>query len=330
MADARIPSGSLLDARRDDAGLTPSGRVAVRIFAGRRERRAFVNDLVWAFLLFPSIALLVGTGRATVGSLILLGSRRICCGGRGDPPGPRAPFPEDDPELAQRTADSRSPIPGEFAVSGGTSQLTVYLVGGIAALSQAAALRAGLLLLGPLNDISMGAGRSQCPSDEFVPASPGAFRRGDVLLSRGLATLVIAWGAVALLLPESLGTALLGQNWEGARNVVLPLTIVTATSRRLRRRDGWIAGPSSCSAKSQGKEHRRGPHRLGRCDRRSAGRRAWGCLGIRPARVRRVVRPVAAFHEGNGRTPGTKRMALEGRQRPWNRRRGRPPSGGEE
>ena len=80
-------------------------------FAGRRERRAFVNDLVWAILLFPSIALLVGTGRATVGSLILAWGVAGLLRRPWDSPGPRAPFPEDDPELAQRTADSRPTIP---------------------------------------------------------------------------------------------------------------------------------------------------------------------------------------------------------------------------
>ena len=40
-------------------------------FAGRKERRAFANDLVWAIVLVPLLALLIITERATVGSLIL-------------------------------------------------------------------------------------------------------------------------------------------------------------------------------------------------------------------------------------------------------------------
>jgi hypothetical protein len=37
-----------------------------------------------------------------------------------------------------------------------------------------------------------------------------------------------AWGAVLLFLPSSVGTALLGQTWQGARQVILPLAITTA------------------------------------------------------------------------------------------------------
>lgn len=301
-------------------------------FAGRREQRAFINDLVWAILLFPSIALLVGTGRATVGTLILAwgiaGSVAAAVGilQARVIPSPRMTLGwlKEQRTLAPRFL-------GEFAVSGATSQLTVYLVGGIAGLSQAAALRAGLLLLGPLNVIFMGAGLVAVPeSVRFLAASPGAFRRANVLLSLGLAALVIAWGAVALLLPESLGTELLGENWEGARNVVLPLTIVTATYAGSY---GAMVGLRALAAARRSLRARSIVAVLtvlaGVIGAAVAGARgvAWGF-----ALVGCVELFVWWWHftRAADEHPGTKALALKSRQRPWDRRRARPPSGGEE
>jgi hypothetical protein len=200
-------------------------------FAGRKERRAFVNDLVWAIVLVPSLALLIITERATVGSLIL------AWGGAGSIAAVAGIFQSRVLPSPSHTLswlrEQRALAPrflGEFAVSSGTSQLTVYLLGGIAGLTQAAALRAGQLLLGPLNVMFMAAGLVAVPETvRFLAASPGLFRRASALLSIGLAAIVVAWGTIALLLPARLGMELVGENWGGARAVLLPLTIaVTA------------------------------------------------------------------------------------------------------
>ena len=177
----------------------------------------------------------------------------------------------------------------------------------------------------------MGAGLVAVPeSVRFLAASPGAFRRANVLLSLGLATLVIAWGAVALLLPESLGTALLGENWEGARNVVLPLTIVTATYAGSY---GAMVGLRALAAARRSLRARSIVAVLtvlaGVIGAALAGARgvAWGF-----ALVGCVELFVWWWHftRATDEHPGTKGLALKGRQRPWDRRRGRPPSGGEE
>ncbi len=196
-------------------------------FAGRREGRAFGNDLVWAIILFPSVALLVYTGRATVGSMILVwGGAGSVAAVTGILQAKVMPSPSTTLTWLHEQRALAPRFLGEFAVSSGTSQLTVFLVGGIAGLSQAAALRAGQILLGPLYVMFSAVGLVAVPeSVRFLVASPAMFRRAMVLLSLGVAGMAAAWGTFALFLPASLGMKLLGENWQGARSVLLPLTI---------------------------------------------------------------------------------------------------------
>jgi hypothetical protein len=196
-------------------------------FAGRRERRAFGNDLVWATVLFPSVAMLVYTGRATVGSLILAwGGAGSVAAVVGILQARVVPSPTTTVTWLREQRALAPRFLGEFAVSSGSSQLTVYLVGGIAGLSQAAALRAGQILLGPLYVMFSAVGLVAVPeSVRFLVASPARFRRAIVLLSLGVAGMAAAWGTFALFLPARLGIQLLGENWQGARSVLLPLTV---------------------------------------------------------------------------------------------------------
>jgi hypothetical protein len=199
-------------------------------FAGRKERRAFGNDLVWAIVLLPSVALLINTGRATVGSLTFAwGGAGSIAAVAGILQARVLPSPIRTLSWVKEQRALAPRFLGEFAVSSGTSQLTVYLLGGIAGLTQAAALRAGQILLGPLNIIFMAIGLVAVPEAvRLLAASPGVFRRASVLASLSLAAIVAAWGTVALLLPARFGKELMGENWKGARDLLLPLTIAVA------------------------------------------------------------------------------------------------------
>jgi hypothetical protein len=200
-------------------------------FAGRRERHAFGNDLVWAAILFPSAALLIDSGHATIGTLMMAwGGAGSLAALIGILQARVIPAPS---QIAVWLREQRALAPrflAEFAVSSGSSQLTVYLVGGIAGLSGAAALRAGQILLGPLNVMFMATGLVAVPEGvRFLDAFPARFRQASMLLSVCLASVTVAWGSVALFLPARYGMDLLGENWSGAREVLLPLTIAVAT-----------------------------------------------------------------------------------------------------
>jgi O-antigen/teichoic acid export membrane protein len=199
-------------------------------FSAGRGRDAFLNDLVWALLLFPWIALLIRADSLSVGSLM------VAWGGSGSIAGlfgilqarvvPRITrsigWVREHRDLGQRYL-------GEFAVSSGTNQLTIYGLGFLASLREVAALRGGQILLGPLNVLFQGTGLVALPEAvRLAPKSRRRLKQSLTVLSIALAALALCWGAVALFIPDTLGDELLGASWEGAREVLLPLSLSVA------------------------------------------------------------------------------------------------------
>jgi hypothetical protein len=56
------------------------------------------------------------------------------------------------------------------------------------------------------------------------------FQRALQKLSVVLATAAIVWGLVIFTLPTSVGISLLGENWSGAHEVLIPVTITVAAA----------------------------------------------------------------------------------------------------
>jgi hypothetical protein len=68
-------------------------------------------------------------------------------------------------------------------------------------------------------------------------ASPARLRSVSVALSASLLTIALGWGGLVFLIPQPVGTAILGATWGPAHAVVIPLSLVMAGS-------GIIAGAS--------------------------------------------------------------------------------------
>lgn len=199
-------------------------------FARRSGSQAFVNDLVWAIALFPAIGVAIaldlrsgfwlmmcwGVSGSLAGLFGLLQSRVV-------------PKPLNLLAWWREQRDLIPSLVGEIATLTGARQLTVYGVGAIAGLTAVASIRAGLLLLGPLNILVMGTRIMAVP--EAVRALKQSKKRlvqGVVLMCSGLSGVTLLWGAAMLFLPRSIGTQILGDNWEGARNVLVPLILADA------------------------------------------------------------------------------------------------------
>ncbi len=117
---------------------------------------------------------------------------------------------------------------GEFAVSNGATQLSLFLIGALATLADVGQLRAGQIILGPLNILFQG--RVLWPS----PRRRGSWVRSPRKMDHAVYTIstfltlgTLSWAAVASLLPVSLGQAALGANWVEGSALVVPLTIGT-------------------------------------------------------------------------------------------------------
>ena len=115
---------------------------------------------------------------------------------------------------------------GEFVVSSGATQLSLFLIGGLATLADVGDLRAGQMILGPLNVLFLGTALvAVAEAAKLLGESPGKMDRAIRMVSALLTVGTVAWAMVALMLPDALGKALMGRNWAGGRTLLVPLAI---------------------------------------------------------------------------------------------------------
>ena len=107
---------------------------------------------------------------------------------------------------------------GERVSMYGANYGIVYLTSLVGGLTQAALIRAGQLLIGPLNVLNMGLGLAALPQ-----ASAAAGRSISSLIRVSIVTALVigvgsaVWGVVVLTMPDEIGRSILGDSWTGAR-----------------------------------------------------------------------------------------------------------------
>jgi hypothetical protein len=201
-------------------------------FAKGAGHQAFFNDVVWGALLFPSLVFVTRWSSPSVTSLVLIwAASGMGAAIFGMVQTKVLPNPKAAVHWIRLQRDLVGRFLTEFGVSSGGNQLALYLIGAIAGLSQLGILRAGLLLLGPLNILFSGAGLVAVPEGvRLLQRSPVALRRVSAVISMTLAAAAILWGLVVAAIPDRMGAELLGANWVGARSLVLPLSIALAAA----------------------------------------------------------------------------------------------------
>jgi O-antigen/teichoic acid export membrane protein len=111
---------------------------------------------------------------------------------------------------------------GEFATGQAVGQVVLAGVGAIAGLSVIGAVRAAQVFYGPLNTIHQGIYLALVPEGART-TSAHRLRR---LMARASALLVgvaAVWMCVGLVMPDSWGTALFGETWTEAADLMLPM-----------------------------------------------------------------------------------------------------------
>ena len=199
-------------------------------FSAGRGAAAFVNDLVWAIALVCSMVFLLSTGRTSVWWLV------VAWGGAGSAAGlfglfqaRLSPAPHQAERWFRQQADLIPRFAVEFGVTTLVGQVAIFAIGVLAGLAEVGAIRAGQLLLGPLNVIFLGVGLAGVPEAvRALQVSKTKLRRACVGWSAGLAACALSVGVVAYMLPDRLGASLLGENWPFAQKVVLPLSVAMA------------------------------------------------------------------------------------------------------
>ncbi len=197
-----------------------------------RPARAAANDLVWALAQFGAVGALLAFTDAGAGAFVLAWglaanvAALVGCAQAGMLPALGA-----GPRWARRHLDLGGPFALDFTAQVGGSYVSLFVVTAIAGLDAVAGLRGAQVLLGPVNVLYLGARLIAVPEGARLAARGGrAVVRLSAVVALALGAAAAVVGTILLLLPDSIGTELLGDTWDAARRVLLPTTLLMAAN----------------------------------------------------------------------------------------------------
>lgn len=200
--------------------------------ADGRPRRAAANDLVWAVVQLGAVGALLAAGDPSVGVLVLAwglaaGAAAVLgCFQAGATPDLR-----DGPSWVRRHLDLGGPFALDFTAQVGSTYVALFVITAIVGLDAVAGIRGAQVLLGPVNVLYLGSRLVAVPEGArlAVRGSSGVVWL-SVVVALVLAVAAAAVGAVLLLIPDSLGSDLLGATWDNARGVMVPTIALMAAN----------------------------------------------------------------------------------------------------
>lgn len=118
------------------------------------------------------------------------------------------------------------PLVGEQVASQGANQFTVFVLALVLPLSSLGALRAGQLMVSPLNVLQQATPLVGLPEARIrAEQSVGRLRFAVLVMGGVLVGATVLLVVVVLLLPDSVGVVIFGNGWEAGRTVVIPLGV---------------------------------------------------------------------------------------------------------
>jgi hypothetical protein len=195
--------------------------------AAGRSRSSFMNDAVYTAVLFPLLLLLVLDHETGVSALVAAwGASALVAASFGIRQARLVPKPGRALTWWRLQSDLAPRYLVEFLALAGECQMVIFGIAIVTNLAGVAAIRGGLLLLGPLNIVLYAAMLSAVPEAvRLLGSGKKTLEKACVLLSTALALMTMLWTAIILLLPSTLGQDLFGSVWTSARPVVLPLAL---------------------------------------------------------------------------------------------------------
>ena len=193
-----------------------------------RGSQAFLNDLIWAAALVPALLLLRMTGRTGVFWYVFVWGLSGTVGAIAGPLQARVlPRLSGAWEWLSQHGDLGFRYLAEGASGSGSAQLRGYGVGLIVGLAAVGYVGAANTLMGPMTILFMGMSLVTIPeAARVVRRSPRHLPLFCLLVSGGLATAALAWGAVVLVaLPRGLGSSVLGPIWRPTYPLMLPTAL---------------------------------------------------------------------------------------------------------
>jgi O-antigen/teichoic acid export membrane protein len=196
-------------------------------FAESRGYLAFTADVVWASLSVLAVGASLAVGLDNPALFIIEWG---ACAGAAATLGlvlaRVVPRPRETIRWLRCHRDLAFRFFAEITIMNATSSLSIVLVGAIAGLQAAGAIRAAIVLMGPLSVILMASVLFGVA--EGVTASRRSLRALRTLalqISGAFATVAVLWTALVTLLPGHVGRQILGDSWGGARQVLIAVGV---------------------------------------------------------------------------------------------------------
>jgi O-antigen/teichoic acid export membrane protein len=210
-------------------------------FAAGRGSAAFLNDAVWAAVMFPTVIFLVSTNHASVPLMILAwGGAATLAALVGFVQARVRPTVAGVTRWYRDHQDLTRFLLPDRLVSLGADQLSPYVIGAIGGLAAVGGIRSGQLLLGPFSIVRQGIQLIAAPEGvRALSRSTAKLAWGCRVFSAVSVGVLLACAAVVYLLPTPWGVALLGRNWLPGRELLLPLL-------------AWMAGAAVMSGAGLG------------------------------------------------------------------------------
>ena len=198
-------------------------------FALGRGHHAFINDTVWAVILFPSMVFLRMSGHANVFWFVLAWGAGAAVGAAIAPlQAGVMPSLVGATEWLSRHRDLGPRYLVENIGGNASATLRSYSVSYILGLAAVGYIQAANTLMGPLNIIFAGISLITLPeAAKLLRRSPRHLPVFCAAVSAGLTLLALVWGAVLLVaLPRGLGQLMLGRIWRPTYPLVPAATLI--------------------------------------------------------------------------------------------------------
>jgi O-antigen/teichoic acid export membrane protein len=198
------------------------------IFIGRgTPQKAFFNDLAWTSLQVAVIAFLVWRGNTSgpLPFILAWGLAAYSADVLASTQARTLPAFRGQKRAIVANWDLSSTLLLQWIAVTGVAQATIVLLAVIGSPETVGALRGAQTLLGPLSIVGLAASAFSTP--ELARRDFGA--RGWAVVAFAISSFIIAinlcWGLILLLMPDTVGVALLGPTWRNTEQV-LPAMIV--------------------------------------------------------------------------------------------------------
>lgn len=211
-------------------GLLVQDSLRMIFFASRRGQHALINDVIWALVMFPALFILLSSGRGSVFWLTLAwGGAANAAAVIGMLQAGLVPHPSRTAGWVREHRDIAPRFLAEMMALTGTRQLSQFGIAASGGLVAVGAIRAAQLLLNALQILSQGIGLVALPEAVRIGrASVRPLKKMVWVMCAALVATTFVWGTVLVLLPSSLGRAILGLSWNAAKDLFVPLTLVQA------------------------------------------------------------------------------------------------------